>query len=128
MISTGTTTVVCPPRSSRSAPTHPAWLPLSPVSDELWHRQLTHFNQGRLEPALPTHSLRGALAEEMRWRVEEDDFLQRACQDVRRRAAEAPRDAAGFVAWFVALRQHGPGQNDPLFPWLAQDASRDQMR
>ena len=66
--------------------------------------------------------------EEMRWRLEEGDFLQRACQAVRQKAAAAPRDATGFVQWFVALRETGPGQNDPLFPWLALDASLDQMR
>ena len=44
------------------------------------------------------------------------------------RAAGAPTDADSFVAWFEALEQDGPGQNDPLFPWLAETASMDQMR
>ena len=44
------------------------------------------------------------------------------------RAAERPADADGFVAWFEALEQDGPGQNDPLFPWLAEEAGMDEMR
>jgi pyrroloquinoline quinone (PQQ) biosynthesis protein C len=47
---------------------------------------------------------------------------------VRPLVARAPDDPDGFVRWFEELRQSGPGQGDPLFPWLAQDASREQMR
>ena len=43
------------------------------------------------------------------------------------RAAAAPRDGAGFVDWFEALEQNGPGQHDALFDWLAQDAPREAM-
>jgi hypothetical protein len=34
----------------------------------------------------------------------------------------------GFIAWFEALQQTGPGQNDPLFPWIAEEATLDQLR
>ncbi|HYZ61015.1 MAG TPA: iron-containing redox enzyme family protein, partial [Acetobacteraceae bacterium] len=47
---------------------------------------------------------------------------------VAERASEAPRDPAGFVAWFEALEHTGPGQGDPLFPWLAEQASLEEMR
>jgi hypothetical protein len=30
--------------------------------------------------------------------------------------------------WFHALKEDGPGQGDALFPWLAEEASLDQMR
>ena len=43
-------------------------------------------------------------------------------------AAEAPCDPAGFVAWFEELDRTGPGQGDPLFPYLAEQASISQMR
>jgi hypothetical protein len=32
------------------------------------------------------------------------------------------------MAWYLALREDGPGQGDPLFPWLAERADYDQMR
>ena len=43
-------------------------------------------------------------------------------------ATHAPRDPDCFVRWFEELRQDGPGQGDPLFPWLAEQATREQMR
>src|SRR5262249_58623933 len=44
------------------------------------------------------------------------------------RAGEAPREPAAFVAWFEALKENGPGQGDALFPWLAEQATKDEMR
>jgi hypothetical protein len=32
-----------------------------------------------------------------------------------------------FIVWFEDLRQTGPGKGDPLFPWLANTATREQM-
>jgi hypothetical protein len=43
-------------------------------------------------------------------------------------AAEAPEDADGFIAWFEALKEKGPGQGDPLFPWIAEEANLEEMR
>jgi hypothetical protein len=39
-----------------------------------------------------------------------------------------PREADAFVNWFERLKGIGPGQGDALFPWLATDATREQMR
>ena len=39
-----------------------------------------------------------------------------------------PTDPDGFVTWFEDLKSSGPGQGDPLFPWLAEEASRDELR
>lgn len=35
---------------------------------------------------------------------------------------------AAFVEWFEALEEQGPGQGDPLFPWLASEATLPQMK
>ena len=43
-------------------------------------------------------------------------------------AARAPSDANAFVAWFEDLKTAGPGQGDPLFPWLAETADLDAMK
>ena len=43
-------------------------------------------------------------------------------------AGAAPLDAAAFEAWFQQLRDTGPGQHDPLFTYLAEQASLDEMR
>ena len=58
----------------------------------------------------------------------EREFLEEVRDEVSKRAAEAPVDAAGFVRWFEDLAETGPGQNDPLFSWLAEHADIQQMR
>lgn len=44
--------------------------------------------------------------------------------DVRR----VPTDPERFIGWFESLKLSGPGQGDPLFPWLAGEASLHEMR
>ena len=62
------------------------------------------------------------------WQHWESQFLEAERAAVSSRARSAPRDATAFIAWFEALRETGPGQHDPLFPWLAESADLDQMR
>lgn len=57
--------------------------------------------------------------------------LHRFLREERAKAAAAcgkvPCEPAAFVEWFSALREHGPGQGDPLFPWLAESADYQAM-
>jgi hypothetical protein len=39
-----------------------------------------------------------------------------------------PYDPDEFVGWFESLRESGAGQGDPLFPFLAERATREQMK
>src|SRR3546814_13452885 len=48
--------------------------------------------------------------------------------EVADEAALAPTEAGDFLAWFEGLRETGPGQGDPLFPWLASHASKEELR
>jgi len=41
---------------------------------------------------------------------------------------DVPRQADAFVEWFESLREHGPGQGDPLFPWLEHSCDLEQMK
>ena len=61
-------------------------------------------------------------------RRQEGEFLDALRAEIAGEAAAVPTDPDGFLAWFEALRQTGPGQGDPLFPWIAAKADRDQMR
>ena len=97
-------------------------------TNEQLHRRLSRANEKRFAPALPTADWRQEIGELAEFLREEGDFLEGFRATVAARAAEAPTDADGFVAWFEALEQDGPGQNDPLFPWLAEQASMDEMR
>jgi hypothetical protein len=88
------------------------------------HLRLTRFARERLEPGFPTDPL--PAAEELH--ALERAFIDEERAAVMEQAAEAPRDAGEFVRWFESLRDIGPGQGDPLFPWLAQTASLAQMK
>jgi len=86
------------------------------------------FNGKRFSPALPGPDWQAGLAEDAALLVEEGMWLEASRAAVAERAAQAPRDPDGFVAWFEELEHSGPGQNDPLFPWLAETATREEMR
>jgi hypothetical protein len=90
--------------------------------------RLNRLNSFRLNPTLPSPHWKDQLSEVSRLAMVEGKFLERSRQAVAERAAEAPADPAKFVGWFEALKEDGPGQNDPLFPWLAEQCSMDQMK
>src|SRR5919204_6678876 len=90
------------------------------------HPALTRFARERLEPRLPE-----ALDEPSdapRLRALEASFVEEERTAVEPAARKAPCDPEAFVRWFEELRETGPGQGDPLFPWLAQSATLQQMK
>ena len=58
----------------------------------------------------------------------EGEWIEAERAEIADWAAEAPTNADDFVAWFEALKAEGPGQGDPLFPWLAKTARRDEIK
>jgi len=96
-------------------------------SPEAWHRHLAAFNGKRFAPSLPGADWQAEIGEHAALLVEEGAWLEAARASVAERAAQAPRNPDSFVAWFEELDRTGPGQNDPLFPWLAMTANREQM-
>jgi hypothetical protein len=90
--------------------------------------RLARLNHLRLTPALPSPQWRDQLSEIARLGMVEGEFLERSRQAVAARAAEAPTDPDGFVRWFETLEHNGPGQHDPLFRWLAEQCSMEQMK
>jgi len=92
------------------------------------HLLLARFNQRRLRPALPCASWREELREEAMLRELEGDFVESERSAVVERARTAPSDSGSFLRWFEDLRETGPGQGDPLFPWLQARASLAEMR
>ncbi len=96
-------------------------------SPESLHRTLAAFNAERLSPGFPAAWSR-RLARELRQRVLEGELLEEERAAVTAHAARAPTDPAGFIAWFEALNDHGPGQHDPLFDWLESEATLADFR
>ena len=107
-----------------------SWMPSAKqsASDEQLHRGLAIFNRQRLVPTYESSDFQYELRAEYAFRRLELELFEREREQVRRRAAEAPRDASAFVAWFEQLERTGPGQGDLLFPWLRDHASLAQMR
>lgn len=91
-------------------------------------QRLARWNRDRLKPAFPDEGA-GPGYEPHRDMFElEAAFLSILREEAREEAAHAPSDAEGFVDWFEKLEENGPGQHDPLFPWLAEHANRGEMR
>jgi len=101
---------------------------LSSNSQDLVQRKLAAFNTRRFVPSRPSPAWEADVAELAELQLLEGRWLEAGRAAVAERAAQAPQDADGFIAWFEALEQEGPGQGDPLFPWLATTATMEQMR
>ena len=101
---------------------------VSQFRTDAFQRGLAHWNHRRLAPGLPSAGWQAELDRDATMLRLEGAFVEELRAEVAARALEAPTDPDGFVAWFEALEQDGPGQGDPLFPWLAEEASLDEMR
>lgn len=99
-----------------------------PSSWEALHHTLHEFNRGRLSPAMAQVGWEAALSDEHQLRVLEGRYVEAERAHVGARVAQVPTQPDAFVRWFEALRETGPGQGDRLFPWLAQQASADEMK
>jgi hypothetical protein len=99
----------------------------SPANVESLHRLLAASHGDRLNPSVEASQWESELQREFELRRIEHQFVEAERAEVAEIVAKVPRDAAGFVNWFEALEQTGPGQHDPLFPWLAESASYQQM-
>jgi hypothetical protein len=98
-----------------------------PAFDEIQLR-LAHFNKTRL---IPNHI-------KANWQTDidtstailrlEGEFVEAARRAIAPLADDVPDVSEAFIAWFEDLRQTGPGQGDPLFPFLADHATYAQMK
>ena len=95
---------------------------------EALHRGLAHWNHERLAPAEPSDDWRRALDENARMLRLEGEFVEAFRAQIAPLIAEVPTAPEGFIAWFESLKDHGPGQWDPLFDWLEGAASLDDLK
>ena len=101
--------------------------PADLLGDDVQQR-LARWNKARLEPRLPDADWRQTLDQDHAMLAIEGRFLDQLRAEVQDALAALPAEAAPFIAWFEALEQHGPGQHDALFDWLANVADLAQMR
>lgn len=104
-----------------------AFTPEFPDAQAL-HLGLAHWNHERLAPTTPGPGWMAELNRDARMLRLEGGFVEAFRAHVAPLVEDVPDDPDGFVAWFEALKDEGPGQWDPLFDWLAAEADLDQMR
>jgi hypothetical protein len=89
---------------------------------------LARFNQMRLRPRLAEDGWERALLDEFTLRRTELRFIEAQRRIIATELTDVPTDPSAFMHWFEALKHSGPGQNDVLFPWLAEHADLAAMR
>lgn len=104
-----------------------AFTPEFPDAETL-HQGLAQWNRRRLAVQVPRSDWTLDLVRDHQMLRLEGAFVEAFRAHVAPLAAEAPDDPEGFVAWFEALRDAGPGQWDPLFDWLATSADLEQLK
>ena len=92
------------------------------------HRKLSAFNRMRLAVTPPSGNWEEDLQQELELKLLEGRFVEQERAETALQTRSVPTTPEGFVAWFESLKATGPGQNDPLFPWLEKEASSSQMR
>nr|KIS30392.1 hypothetical protein TQ38_22910 [Novosphingobium sp. P6W] len=93
-----------------------------------FQQSLATWNRKRLAPQFPDADWMQSLKNDAQMQIIEGEFLEHLRSLVQERASLAPTKADDFIDWFEGLRDTGPGQNDTLFPWLAEQASREDLR
>lgn len=94
---------------------------------ERFQTALAKYNAQQLQPGFPAEAWREELDEHAGVTRAEGEYIEAVRQEISPLVADIPGDVDDFIEWFEELRQAGPGQGDPLFPWLADTATREQM-
>lgn len=102
--------------------------PVSATELSALHARLAAFNAVRMKPLLESERWEADLFAEIDSRFEEGLFIERERLHIGPLLTGLPTEPDAFMLWYENLRDSGPGQNDRLFPWLAEHATREQMR
>jgi len=112
-----------------SSPPRPAHLGRASSRDpDRFHQRLASWNARRLAPSIPHAGWQAEAAEDAELVLVEGAFVESARAEAAAWLGDVPDDGDGFIGWFEDLKGRGPGENDPLFPWLAEEASLEEMR
>jgi hypothetical protein len=93
-----------------------------------FHAELSRYNSRRFRPGLPSEASKDEITEEAVVAQAEIAFVESLTKAIAPLTRNIPEDTDGFIDWFEELKHTGPGQGDPLFPWLAAQASLEQMK
>lgn len=93
-----------------------------------FQEELSRWNRQRLAPAFPDEATAARFNIDRNMLRLEHAFIEELRAQVAAEAAAAPTTPDAFIAWFEGLKATGPGQYDRLFPWLAEQADREELR
>ncbi len=93
-----------------------------------FQRELTHYNAARFRAGLPEEACDEEAQVEAMIAAAEVEFIESLRRTVAPFTGSIPDGPDDFIAWFERLKKTGPGQGDPLFPFLAERASLEQMK
>jgi hypothetical protein len=93
-----------------------------------FQRGLARWNRERLAPQFPEADWSSVLERDTRMLRLEGAYIEELRREIAAEATRVPTEPEAFVAWFENLKEVGPGQGDALFPWLAEEATRDELR
>ena len=94
---------------------------------ERFQIELAKYNSRHLRPAFATDAWRDELDEYATVTRAEGEYIEAVRREIALLVADVPSGVDDFIDWFEELKATGPGQGDPLFPWLAETASQDDM-
>jgi Iron-containing redox enzyme len=100
---------------------------LSGPSFDRFHTELAKFNGRNLSPGFPSATWQTELNEHGQVTLAEGKYIEAVRKQITRLTTKIPADVDDFVGWFEELKNTGPGQGDPIFPWLANDADLEEM-
>ena len=92
-----------------------------------FHTDLAKYNSRQLKPGFPSEAWRDDVDEYGQVMLAEGDYIEAVRKEIAPLGAGIPSGVDDFIDWFEELKHSGPGQGDPLFPWLADSASHDEM-
>jgi len=98
------------------------------TNPDAFHQQLAQFNVRRLAPATPSPQWQDELQTDLAWRISEGHFLESLRTEIAPMVPWCANGGDNFARWFELLAELGPGQQHPLFDWLAKHATLPQMR
>jgi hypothetical protein len=94
---------------------------------ERFQLELAKYNSRQLRPAFPTDAWRDELDEYATVTRAEGEYIEAVRQEIGPLVTDVPSGVDDFIDWFEELKETGLGQGDPLFPWLAETASQEDM-
>ena len=89
--------------------------------------ELAKYNGLQLEPRFPNEAWRKEIDDYAQVSHAEGEYIEAVRSEISPLLADIPSEVDEFIDWFEDLKETGPGQGDPLFRWLAESATREDM-